>query len=217
MRANILVIGLGRFGTATARELSSLGYEVMAVDIDEGAVNDVAPDVTSAVQLDATDERALRSIGAGDFDFAIVSVSEAIDVSVFATVAVKRMGVGTVIAKAGSEIHGEILRRVGADLVIFAERERGVNLAHSLGIEGTIEYLNVAPRFGVVKLAPPAGVVDATVDSLDLGRDGAISLIAIRRGSDVTVHPSPSMVIEAGDELIVMGPDDGLEAFSRGR
>jgi trk system potassium uptake protein TrkA len=217
MRSNILVIGLGRFGTAAARELSSLGYEVMAVDIDEGAVNDVAPDVTSAVQLDATDERALRSIGAGEFDFAIVSVSEAIDVSVFATVAVKRMGVGTVIAKAGSDVHGEILRRVGADRVIFAEQERGVNLAHALGIEGSIEYLDVAPRFGIVKLVPPAGVVGATVGSLDLGRDGTVSLVAVRRGSDVTVHPSPSMVIEASDDLIVMGPDDQLEAFARRR
>ena len=146
-----------------------------------------------------------------------MSVSEAIDVSVFATVAVKRMGVGTVIAKAGTEVHGEILRRVGADRVVFPEGERGVNLAHSLGIEGAIEYLDVAPRFGIVKLAPPAGVIGATVGSFDLGRNGTISLIAVRRGSDVTLHPEPSMVIEAGDELIVMGPDDQLEEFALGR
>jgi trk system potassium uptake protein TrkA len=214
MRSSILVIGLGRFGATLARELSVLGHEVLAVDKSEVAVNDIAPDVASAVQLDATDERALRSIGAGDFEYAVVAISEASDASIFATLTIKTMGVGHVIAKATSIVHGEILRRVGADRVIYAEHDRAINVAHSLGISSAIEYLTVAPRFGIVKVHPATSWVGQTVGAVDLARKAQVSLVAIRRGPTVTVNPAADQVIEATDELIVMGTDDRLERMA---
>ena len=103
MKTSVLVIGLGRFGAAAARELMALGHEVLAVDSSETVVNEIAPDVTHAVQLDAADEAALRAIGAADFEHAIVAISDGVEASVFAVMALKQLGVGNVIAKAGSD------------------------------------------------------------------------------------------------------------------
>ena len=134
MKTSVLVIGLGRFGAAAARELMRLGHEVLAVDSNESIVNEIAPEVTHAVQLDAADEGALRAIGAAEFDHAIVAISSGVEASIFATMALKKLGVGNVVAKAGSELHGAILERVGADRVVFAEREMGERVAHSFAV-----------------------------------------------------------------------------------
>ncbi|MFP5343728.1 MAG: potassium channel family protein [Candidatus Limnocylindria bacterium] len=211
MKSSILVVGLGRFGAAAARELERLGNEVLAIDRGEAIVNEIAPDVTHAVQLDASDEQALRSVGAGEFDYAIVAISSAIDASIFATMALKNLGVGHVIAKAATELHGAILERVGADRVVYPEREMGTRVAHSIAIPHVIDYLDVAPRFGIVKVRPPAAFVGRTLKDLDLPGRLQISPIAVRRGSDVTFNPHRDVVVEAGDELIMMGSDASLE------
>ncbi|MEO5918897.1 MAG: TrkA family potassium uptake protein [Candidatus Limnocylindrales bacterium] len=215
MKTSILVIGLGRFGTAAARELERLGHEVLAVDRDEAAVNDIAPDVTHATQLDASDEAALRSIGAGDFETAIVAISSASEASIFATMALKNLGVRHVIAKAANTLHGSILERVGADRVVYPEREMGTRVAHSLAIPGVVDYLDVAPRFGIVKVRPPAAFVGQTLTELNLPARLRLSPIALRRGTDVTVNPHGGVVIAAGDELILIGLDEQMERLGR--
>jgi trk system potassium uptake protein len=214
MKTTVLVVGLGRFGEAAARELMSLGHEVLAVDLDEATVNEVAPDVTHAVQLDAADEGALRSVGAGDFDVAIVAISSATDASIFATMALKNLGVSQVIAKAATKLHGAILERVGADRVVYPETEMGQRVAHSLSISGVLEYLDVAPGFGIVKLRPPEPWVGRSLKDLDLGAL-QISPVALRRGKDVTVNPSSNVVLGADDELILLGRDQHLERIGR--
>lgn len=211
MKSSILVIGLGRFGTAAALELERIGHEVLAIDSSETAVNDIAPDVTHAVQLDASDEDALRSVGAGEFEFAIVAISGATEASIFATMALKNLGVGHVIAKAATALHGAILERVGADRVVYPEREMGQRAAHSLAIPGVIDYLDVAPRVGIVKVKPPASFVGRTLKDLDLPGRLQVSPIVLRRGSEVTFNPHRDVVIAADDELILMGSDDRLE------
>jgi trk system potassium uptake protein len=118
----VVVIGLGRFGSAVALELERLGHEVLAIDRSEARVNDIARDVTHALELDAADEDALRSAGAADFTTAIVAISSDAESSIFATMVLKRLGVRNVIAKAGSALHGEILARAGADRVVYPER-----------------------------------------------------------------------------------------------
>lgn len=211
MKTSILVVGLGRFGSAAALELERLGHEVLAIDRSEAAVNDIAPDVTHAIQLDASDEDALRSVGAADFDHAIVAISGATEASIFATMALKNLGVGHVIAKAATNLHGSILERVGADRVVYPEREMGQRAAHSLGIPDVVDYLDVAPRFGIVKVRPPASFVGRTLKELDLPGRLQISPLVLRRGSEVTFNPHRDMVIQATDELILMGSDERLE------
>lgn len=214
MKPSVLVIGLGRFGTAAALELMTLGHEVLAVDIDEATVNDIAPEVTHAVQLDATDEGALKSVGAGDFEFAIVAISSATDASIFATMALKNLGVTQVIGKAATKLHGAILERIGADRVIYAEQEMGERVAHSLSIPGVLEYLDLAPQFGIIKIRPPEAWIGKTLKELDLAKR-QLSSVALRRGQDVTVNPSLDAVLAATDELILLGRDEQLERIDR--
>jgi trk system potassium uptake protein TrkA len=211
MKTSVLVIGLGRFGASAARELMTLGHEVLAVDANEAIVNEIAPEVTHAVQLDAADEGALRAIGAAEFDHAIVAISSGVEASIFATMALKKLGVANVVAKAGSDLHGAILERVGADRVVFAEREMGQRVAHSFAVGNVLDYLDVAPRFGIVKVRPPASWAGRTLKDLDLAVRLQLTPVALRRGDAVTVNPHRDEVIRTGDELILVGKDDRLE------
>ena len=207
----VMVIGLGRFGSAVARELERLGHQVLAIDQGEQQVNDIAADVTHALQLDAADEAALRSAGAGDFDTAIVAISSDAEPSIFATMVLKRLGVANVISKAGSLLHGEILARVGADRVVFPERETGLRLAHSFNVPNVIDYLDVAPSFGIEKIRPPSSFVGKTLGDLDLKGRLGLTPVAVRRGKQVIVNPTRAERIGEGDELILIGRDDKLD------
>jgi trk system potassium uptake protein TrkA len=215
MKTSVLVIGLGRFGTAAARELERLGNEVLAIDSSEAVVNEIAPDVTQAVQLDASDENALRSVGAGEFEYAIVAISGATEASIFATMALKNLGVGQVIAKAATALHGAILERVGADRVVYPEREMGIRVAHSLAIPSVIDYLDLANSFGIVKVRPPESFVGRSLKDIDLPGRLQVSPIALQRGQDVTFNPHRDIVIAKGDELILMGNDGKLEQIDK--
>jgi trk system potassium uptake protein TrkA len=214
MKHSVIVIGLGRFGTAAALELMKLGHEVLAVDRDEARVNDVAPEVTHAVQLDAADDEALRSVGAADFDHAIVAISSATEASIFATMALKNLGVGNVVAKAGTALHGSILERVGATRVVYPEREMGERVAHAFEIRQILDYLDVAPHFGIVKIKPPESWVGKTLRELDLTMSRQLTPIALRRADRVTVNPGPDEVLAATDQLILIGQDERLEALA---
>jgi trk system potassium uptake protein len=207
----VMVIGLGRFGSAVARELERLGHQVLAIDSTETAVNDIAPYVTHALQLDASDEDALRSAGAGDFNHAIVAISSETEASIFAAMALKRLGVGHVIAKAGSVLHGEILDRVGADRVVFPEKETGERLAHTFSIPNVIDYLDVAPEFGIEKIRPPKAFIGRTLGELDLKGRLGLTPIALRRSRKVFVNPARDERIVDGDELIIIGQDKNLD------
>jgi trk system potassium uptake protein TrkA len=215
MKQSVLVVGLGRFGAAAARELMALGHEVLAVDDSEAKVNEIAPDVTHAVELDASDEGALRDAGAGDFEHAIVAISSNTEASIFATMALKNLGVRNVVAKAATALHGKILERVGASRVVYPEREMGQRVAHSFSIPHVIDYLDIAPRFGIVKARPPESYVGKTFREIDFPAKLSLTPIAVRRGSNVTVNPHRDDMIAAGDQLILIGTDDKLELLEQ--
>jgi trk system potassium uptake protein TrkA len=123
----------------------------------------------------------------------------------------KRLGVRTVIAKAGSLLHGEILARVGADRVVFPERETGLRLAHSFNVPNVLDYLDVAPNFGIEKIRPPKAFVGKSLGELDLKGRLGLTPIALRRGQQVFVNPAREERVADGDELILIGRDDKLE------
>jgi trk system potassium uptake protein len=211
MKQSVLVIGLGRFGSAAAKELMALGHEVLVVDRDEARVNEVAPDVTHAIQADASDADALRSLGAADFDHAIVAISGEAEPSIFATMALKNLGVRNVIAKAGTPLHGAILERVGADRVVYPEREMGTRVAHAFSTTHVIDYLDLAPGFGIVRFSPPPTWTGKSLRELDLATRYQLSVIGLRRGTKVTVNPHRDDVLGPKDELVLIGLDDNLE------
>jgi trk system potassium uptake protein TrkA len=162
------------------------------------------------MQLDASDEASLRSVGAAEFAHAVVAMTEARETSIFATMALKGLGVGNVVAKAGSELHGAILLRVGADRVVYPEREMGLRVAHIFKVPTAIDYLDLGPRFGIVKARPPETFVGRSLGELDLNRLD-LTAVALRRGDRVIVLPQRDQTIVAGDELILLGRDDRLD------
>ena len=166
--------------------------------------------MTQALQLDAADLEALKGIGAGEFDHAIVAISGQGEPSVFATMALKQLGVGNVVAKAGTPLHGAILERVGADRIVFPEREMGVRIAHLFAYPNVIDYVDVAPDFGLVVVRVPADFVGRTLGEIDLGRRFQLTPVALRRGDRLTVQPSDDERVEPGDVFILVGSDEGL-------
>ena len=210
-RRQVAVLGLGRFGTAVARELARLGHDVLVIDADERLAQDLANDVSHAAQADITDREALQDLGLQDFETAIVAVSSHIEVSVLATALLKRLGVKRIVAKAANELHGSILEEVGAHRVVYPERETGVRVAHSFAAPGILDYLDVAPGYGLAR-APVGGAwVGKSLGELDLQASCGVQTVLLARAGDVLLGPPGSEVLQAGDVLIVAGRDEDLE------
>lgn len=209
----VLVVGLGRFGSAVARELHLLGHEVMAVDREAKLVDAIAPYVTHAVQLDAADEEALRAAGAAEFAHAIVSISSAREASIYAVMALRNLGVRRIVAKAANPLHAAILERVGADRVVEPEREIGERLAHTFALPDVDDYLDLAPGIGIALVRVTEELVGRTIADLRLAGGGPLTAVAIRRADDVQVSPAADAVVRAGERLVIVGPDDALARF----
>jgi trk system potassium uptake protein len=210
-RRQVAVLGLGRFGQSVALELTRLGHDVLAVDRDGKIVQDIADEVTHAVQADITDPEALQALGLADFDTVIVAASESLEASIMATVLLKRLGVTRIIAKAAHDLHGSILEQVGATRVVFPERETGFRVAHSFHSPGVEDYLDAAPGYGIARVAVTQGWVGRAIGTLDFPRTCGLTVIAIARPGSVILTPSPDEVLKAGDALIVAGLDEDLE------
>jgi trk system potassium uptake protein len=211
MKRQIAVLGLGRFGQAVALELTALGHDVLAVDRDEKVVQSIADEVTHAVQADITDLEALEALGLADFDTAIVAVSESLEASIMATVLLRRLGVHRIIAKAAHDLHGSILEQVGALRVVYPERETGFRVAHSFHAPGVQDYLDVAPGYGIARVAVAPSWVGKTIGELDLPGSCRLSVLAVTRAGSVILTPSPDETLQPGDSLIVAGLDEDLE------
>jgi trk system potassium uptake protein len=207
----IMVLGTGRFGSAIARELERLGNEVLAMDRDPRAVESIADDVTHAIAADVTDQEVLRGFGPHDFDAAVVAIGTDERSSILATVMLKRLGVRLVLSKAQNQLHGEILEMVGADRVVYPERETGTRVAHSLLMPLVVaDYFDVGPGYGLAKLRSDS-IAGKTLEQLDLrGRYGVTPLF-LRRGDKVLMNPHREERLEAGDEITVAGRDEQLE------
>lgn len=215
MKKQVAVIGLGRLGIALATTLQSLGHEVLAMDTDEKTVQNVSSQITHVVQGDATSEAVLKELGIANFDIAIVTTS-AIESSVVTTVLLKKLGVRYIIARAEEELHGSILQKIGADKVVYPEREMGSGVAHVLTLGDVIDYIPVTPGYGVVKLIAPPSFVGQSLSELDLGPKGKwkVAVLLLLRKQEVTITPSSSEVVKAGDALVVSGSWDSLEALT---
>jgi trk system potassium uptake protein TrkA len=213
MRRQVMVLGLGRFGTSVAKELYGMGHSVLALDIDSKRVQNIAPEITHAVQADATDESILKELGVRDFDVAIVAIGAEIQSSVLATILLKSLGVPFVIARAEGELHGSILEKIGADKVIYVEREMGSDVAHALMLTDVLGYISVGPSYGVAKLSVSPYFIGKTLSELGLGHKGRweIAVLLIQRKNEVIVTPDRTEIVKPDDILVVAGSDDKLE------
>ncbi|RDU36523.1 TrkA family potassium uptake protein [Neobacillus piezotolerans] len=208
------VIGLGRFGTSLAGNLLQAGQEVLGVDVNEERVEDAQSAVTHAVIADSTDPEALKSIGIRNFDTVIVAIGNDIQASILTVLLLKEEGVKKVIAKALNKPHGQVLDKVGADWVIFPERDMGERVAHMLLSPNVLNFIELSKEYSVEEIKVPASMTNRTLRELDVRAKYNLSVIAIRHGKNINISPSPDETIEEGDVLVVIGGNRDLERFA---
>lgn len=213
MKKQVVIIGLGRFGYSLAETLFSMGHQVLAIDTDEKKVQSIAARITHAVQADATDEAVLRKLGVGNFDVGVVGIGAGIQYSVLCTIVLKKLGVKYVIARAENELHGTILEKIGADKVIYIEREMAIKMAHQLNFPEATDYVSVAPNYGVAKLVAIPRFVGISLGDLGFSQraKGGVMALLLRREKEIIVTPDPAEVVARSDSLIVSGSDDEIE------
>lgn len=220
-RRTFAVIGLGRFGNAIATTLTELGQDVIGIDSHADRVRALADVVSQALELDATDGRALRAAGVADVDVAIVSIGENIEASLLVVMLVKELGIETICAKAVTALHGRILTKLGVTRVIFPEREMAIRLGHSLVVPNVLDYVELSRGFSIVEIPAPDAFVGRSLKELQLRPRFGLMLIAIRRsgatpGTEVTnIAPSADDRIEKGDVLSVLGPNERLSRLDK--
>jgi len=213
MGKQIIVLGLGRFGMSLAKTLSSVGHEVLAMDLDRKNVQAVAPLVAHAVEADVTDETVLQDVGASNFDIGIVAIGGDIKSSILATILLKRLKVPYVISRASDEIHCNILEKVGADVTIMLEQQAGIRLAQSVTLLHVTDYMDVLPEYGISKIKPTASMVGKNMSELGFGAKGEknVEMLMIQRAKEIITNPGAKEKVLDEDYLFVIARHDDLE------
>lgn len=213
-RKDFVVFGLGKFGRSVAQTLADNGCDVLAIDKSEEIIQDVADFVTHAVQADVTDIDALSALGIRNFEVAVVAISNDMQSSIMSTILAKEMGVEYVIAKAQNEIHKKVLEKVGADRVIFPEREIGVRIANNLTSDSFVDFIELSEDFSIVELEVKAQWKGKTLRELDMRNAYGLNVIGMRQGDNMTITPGPDKLLELGEILIVIGSNKNLKKLS---
>ena len=221
------VIGLGRFGYNVAETLIKKGYEVLAIDNDEEKIEMVSDFATYAVQCDATDVKALKAVSTQNVDVAVVSIGEDIEASILIVMTLKELGVGQIIAKAVTPIHGRILMNLGVTEVIFPERDAAVRLAHRLIAPNVLEYLELSPGYSIEEIAVPSKIAGKKLKESQIRTLFGVNVIGVKKKvarvvkgivkteEILNVSPAGDDVLEKGDILVIVGREEDLERFSK--
>ncbi|SIS02476.1 trk system potassium uptake protein TrkA [Peribacillus simplex] len=208
------VIGLGRFGTSVALRLHTAGQEVLGIDINEERVEDAELSVTHAVMADTTEEETLKSIGIRNFDCVIVAIGNDMQSSILTTLLLKELGIKKVIAKALNKNHGQVLNKVGADWVIYPERDMGERVANQLLSPNMLNYIELSKEYNIEEIMIPVSMKEKSLRELDLRAKYNISAIAIISKGEIIISPSPDQVIHEGDMLLMIGNKEDLAMFA---
>ena len=211
-----IVIGCGRFGSSVASTMHLLGHQVMAIDKNEDSVQSISDKVTHSLIVDVTDEQALRSLGLGNFDVAVVAIGSDIRESIMATLIAKEMGVELIICKAKDELQAKVLYKIGADRVVFPERDMGVRVAHNLVSDNILDHIELDPEYSIVEIVTPNSWVGKTLIELELRARYEITVLAIKTGKNINVTPSPDEELTAGSILVIIGQNTSITAITSG-
>ncbi|NKQ37101.1 MAG: TrkA family potassium uptake protein [Chloroflexi bacterium] len=206
-----VVVGLGRFGSSVAETLTQYGHDVLGIDCSAERVQHLSRDLPHIVQLDATNAEALRQIGIGQFETAVVAISGNFESNLLATVLLRRFGVEHIITKARTRLQKTILLEVGAAQVILPEHDAGVHLARRLSSQHFIDFLEIRDGISVVEMMAPESLFGCTLAESNLRQRLGLNVIAVNRDSGIIPNPRADFRIEAGDVLLVLGRIEDVE------
>ncbi|MBN6186645.1 TrkA family potassium uptake protein [Aneurinibacillus sp. BA2021] len=207
------VIGMGRFGASVAQALYNMGYDVMVMDEDGERIQEHINIATHAVQADSTDEQALKEVGIRNFDVVVVAIGADIQASILTTLILKEMGVKMIVAKAQNERHGQVLYKVGADRVVFPERDMGLRVAHNLISPNVLDFVELAEEYSIAEVAASDAMDGKSLIELDVRARFGVNVMAIKSGNSFNIAPNATDTIHEGDVLIVIGHNDDLKKF----
>jgi trk system potassium uptake protein len=209
----IVVIGLGRFGTAVATQLQDLGHEVMGIESDPALVQAASGELTYVVQADATDEAALRQLGVTDVRHAVVAIGDGTQSSILATATLADMGIPDIWAKAQTVLHARILERVGAHHVVFPERDMGQRVAHRVTGQ-MLEFIQIDESFALVETTVPADLAGRTLLDAGIREADGVTVVAVKSGDGPFTHPAPDTLLGPHDLLLVAGDVAAVGRFA---
>ena len=213
------IIGAGRFGMSLAESLANAGSEVLLIDRNRPAMQN-ASEFATALQGDATQPHVLEEAGFGECDVVVVAIGSNIEASMMATANCKELGIPNVVAKATSELHGKILRRIGADSVVYPDRDSAHRLARAIANHDAIDFLEVSEGYSIAEIDVPEAIRGQTLAEADLRNKTGVTVLCIRRtdpdpkkARKVKI-PHADDVIEPTDRLIVFGATKDIDALS---
>jgi trk system potassium uptake protein TrkA len=205
------VIGLGRFGSSIAKYLYSAGYEVMAIDKDMERIESIKEDVTHALQVDVTSEMAIRSLGLNNFDAIVVSIASDLESSILVTLTAKELGAKYIVAKARSESHAKVLGKIGADKIVFPERDMAERIAHNIISSNILDYIELSSEYSIMEVAALEEWKNKSLGQLDMRRRYGINVLAIKQGDKINVFPKAEDTIGYDSIIIAVGHNDDLD------
>jgi trk system potassium uptake protein len=210
-----VVIGLGKFGFHVAKGLAQQRESVIAIDNDEEKIRDIGEFVQDVIMLDSTDIRALREAGIGDAEVAIVSIGENIEASILTVMALKELGIQTVIAKAITQVHGQILSKLGAAKVIYPEMESAKKLVKRIVANMLYETIDLSTSMKLAKMTVPAFWVGTSILSPIFEDEYEVKAIAYKHQDEWHTSFDKDDILETGDILVVLGESNHIEALSK--
>ena len=212
---SFVIIGLGRFGSALARQLCQLGAEVLAIDVRSDLVQQIAGDVTHAVVGDAQDKEVLRALGVREMACAIVAIGQDLASSVLTVMNLKELGIPYVVCKAQDETHRRVLEKLGVDRVVIPEQEYAQRLGRSLFSHNVLDYIELSSEYGILEVPAPKSWVGKTLKELNVRAKMGVNIIAVESGDKTNVSPAADYQIKSGDVMVVLGDNMALEAVQK--
>ena len=209
-RKQFLVAGLGLFGTSVAVTLQGLGYEVYAMDSDESLVQNLSTQLTYVVSGDASDRKTLQALPLEDIEVAVVAIGN-VERNMMTTMLLKELGIKQVVSKAINNLHGAMLSKIGADKVVYAERDMGERVAHNLISAGVMDYIELSSEISVMSLPIPTEFIGKNLIEADLRRRYDVNVVAIKREGRTLVNPKAQEVFQPEDEIVVLGTHEGVK------
>ncbi len=210
---SVLVIGLGRFGTAVAQTLVESGHEVLAIDDDANTVQALSATLPHVVQADATQIEPLKQLAANEFAHAVVSIGTDLEASVLTVMNLTQLGIKDIWVKATTPQHGRIAERIGAHHVIYPEADMGARVAH-LVTGKMLDFIEFEDGFAIAKTRSPAETHGKALSESNVRQRHGVTVVGIKRRHEDFIYAKADTVVKAGDLLIVSGPTDKVERFS---